>query len=398
MFDTMMDPLEDLSCLDGAAALDLLRHCHRVVAQVQAVGLRAVARLVECSAGHEEFVQEEIANELLIGPGAASEQLSLADALTTRLPRTLDALGAGDIDWGRMKAIVDLASPLTDEQAGELEGRIYPTVTAKHSNTMRDYVRRQVRKVDPLGADQRAQERRQSRRVELLPDDDGMSWLRAYLLAETALAIYMKINAIANQLDDDRCIDEKRADVYADLILNPGKYDVNVATQVQVFVTLDATTLLGLNDLGAELSGHGPIPADGARELAFSMGATWHGVLTDPDTGEVERVARRRYRPSTELAQKVRLRDRHCQFPGCRVPSYRCDLDHVVPFRDGGETCEDTLHCLCRRHHRLKHTSGWTVHRNPNTGETTWNSPHNRTYQNTPEPPPSQKDDPPPPF
>ena len=38
---------------------------------------------------------------------------------------------------------------------------------------------------------------------------------------------------------------------------------------------------------------------------------------------------------------------------------------------------------LCRRHHRLKHTAGWTVKLHP-TGTMTWTTPTGRNYQTEP--------------
>jgi hypothetical protein len=61
-----------------------------------------------------------------------------------------------------------------------------------------------------------------------------------------------------------------------------------------------------------------------------------------------------RYRPTPAQRRFGKTRDRTCRHPGCGQPVARVDLDHVVPYADGGETDCDNLCCLCRRHHRLK--------------------------------------------
>ena len=50
-----------------------------------------------------------------------------------------------------------------------------------------------------------------------------MASLNAYLPAQAATAIYAKVDRLAQQLDgDERSMDERRADVFVDLLLNPG--------------------------------------------------------------------------------------------------------------------------------------------------------------------------------
>lgn len=72
-------------------------------------------------------------------------------------------------------------------------------------------------------------------------------------------------------------------------------------------------------------------------------------------------------------------RDEHCRFPGCDVPAERCDLDHVhrwdheAPHGGASETSTANLHCLCRKHHRMKTTGQWDVSLHPD-GTETWTS------------------------
>ena len=46
---------------------------------------------------------------------------------------------------------------------------------------------------------------------------------------------------------------------------------------------------------------------------------------------------RGRARPSPQTVARVLTRDETCVFPGCRVPAFRCDLDHVVAPRPGAD-------------------------------------------------------------
>ncbi|OZE60182.1 hypothetical protein CH270_23700 [Rhodococcus sp. 02-925g] len=70
------------------------------------------------------------------------------------------------------------------------------------------------------------------------------------------------------------------------------------------------------------------------------------------------------YRPDTLTTAAVRLRDKHCRFPGCHRPAARCQLDHINPFDHtnplgGGWTIVNNLRCLCEYHHCVKTAGYW---------------------------------------
>lgn len=60
------------------------------------------------------------------------------------------------------------------------------------------------------------------------------------------------------------------------------------------------------------------------------------------------------YVPTDAVRAYVRARDGFCIFPGCEVEAERCQLDHRIPFDDGGETTPANLFCLCQKHHNVK--------------------------------------------
>jgi hypothetical protein len=110
-------------------------------------------------------------------------------------------------------------------------------------------------------------------RVELIPLPDAMAQLSAYLPAEVAVAIYQRLDTLACKArtpDDVRSADERRADVFVDLLLESG-----AAVQIEVQVTVPADTLLGTSDQPGELAGYGTIPAALARRLAEDPRSVW---------------------------------------------------------------------------------------------------------------------------
>ncbi len=101
-----------------------------------------------------------------------------------------------------------------------------------------------------------------------------------------------------------------------------------------------------------------------------------HG--SDPLTGAVTIHDPTTYRPNQRLARIVRARDGHCRFPGCTTDAARTQLDHVVRFPDGPTTVTN-LACLCSRHHKFKHRSGWTLSMDA-AGTCTWTTPYGRIH------------------
>ena len=89
------------------------------------------------------------------------------------------------------------------------------------------------------------------------------------------------------------------------------------------------------------------------------------------------------YRPSRKLQHLVRARSARCTAPGCGRPAARCDLDHTVPWDQGGITCECDLAPLCRHHHKCKQAQGWRLAQ-PEPGVLLWRTPAGRVYTTKP--------------
>jgi hypothetical protein len=83
------------------------------------------------------------------------------------------------------------------------------------------------------------------------------------------------------------------------------------------------------------------------------------------------------------LAEFIRWRDMTCRAPGCDVPASQCDIDHVVPFGDGGRTHASNMNCKCRRHHLMKTFLSWTE-KQLSDGTVIFTLPDGQTYVTTP--------------
>ncbi|UFU07038.1 HNH endonuclease signature motif containing protein [Ruania halotolerans] len=104
---------------------------------------------------------------------------------------------------------------------------------------------------------------------------------------------------------------------------------------------------------------------------------------------ELALVACDSYAPSRRLRDLITERDQTCRFPGCLVPAWRCQLDHIVSFDPElpawAQTVETNLHLLCRRHHQVKTERVFEVERDARTGVTTWRTRTGHVYTRLPE-------------
>ena len=98
------------------------------------------------------------------------------------------------------------------------------------------------------------------------------------------------------------------------------------------------------------------------------------------DTGTTRR------RPGARQRRAVEARDRTCVFPGCRMPATACDVDHRIPWSEGGRTVTADLAPGCRHDHNIRHRFGWTYHRLPN-GDYCWTTALGHTYTTSGRPP-----------
>ncbi|ORA07548.1 hypothetical protein BST16_28080, partial [Mycobacterium asiaticum DSM 44297] len=94
----------------------------------------------------------------------------------------------------------------------------------------------------------------------------------------------------------------------------------------------------------SQISAEGLITAELLAELALT--ATLVPLIHPGDSPPEPH-----YRPSQALADFVRARDMTCRWPGCDVAATHCDLDHTIPYNQGGPTHAGNLNCFCRRHH-----------------------------------------------
>ena len=241
------DLLRELAdaCLDGMAEVA------RLEARSAAVKVRLAAEYAEVSralappaaspqerTAQEMAVVAEVACVLTVSERSAGALLSDAQVLTTALPLTLEALEAGTISWQHARIMVDETASLDPVGAAGLEahfldpdapdpargcraGDLVPARFRVKARTWRE-------RHHPVSIEKRHTKCAADRRVEFVPDRDGMAWLNAYLPADTAAGIFERTTAAARALqgpDEARTLTQLRADIAATWLLTAGLDD-----------------------------------------------------------------------------------------------------------------------------------------------------------------------------
>ncbi|MGG7508055.1 DUF222 domain-containing protein [Plantibacter sp. YIM 135249] len=152
-----------------------------------------------------------------------------------------------------------------------------------------------------------------------------------------------------------------------------------------VHVTVPVMTILGQEHQPGSLEGYGPIDPETAVRLSVHA-KSFTRILTHPETGTVLSVSRERYVPPADMKRALAIRDTHCRAPGCNRLAKGCELDHTVPWSEGGETKVENLAHLCPKHHHLKHDTNWSLEPGPD-GVLHWISPSGQVFTTEPDPP-----------
>jgi hypothetical protein len=376
--------VSEISLLTREQVLSLLADNARARSFLDASDARLLARLAELSPPNRDGILvadgtvEEIAVETGISPDKALAKLLNAQDLVKRLPGTLSALEAGDIDASRAEAMIRQTKVLSVEEAQWVEQRVLDRGARTDHSKFSNAIRHQVTRANPKASELRRAQARKERDVKQVNLPDGIACLQVTLDAAEAVVAFNQIDALAKQrATKDRPLRQCRADVFMDMVMGKELKRSPITTNVMV----PMATLAGLNDTPGELSGYGPITAEHARELA--QDTTWRRVLTDP-TGHVLEVSHKRFAPPS-LKRHIRLRDRTCRQIGCSQPAERTEIDHTTRHTDHGETSEANTAALCKKHNLLKERSGWKIEQ-PQPGTLTFTTPTGKTHTTQPEP------------
>ncbi len=328
--------------------------------------------------------------------------LHLRERLISWFPAMWQRCRDGRLDLGRAKLFVDAAEQLAHDDdiprfAASVEAFFdrhddpdSPLCTLSFDRLARAARYRRL-KFAQKSPEASFREAFKKRRVWVRVEDNGTAALGVTGAAHDLQACDYRITLIAKKRcsdpDEDRTLDQMRADTVLDLLLgrltvaaldseleddettdgrDPAStftdHEVGKFARPVVNLTVPVTTLMGVSDEPGMLGGE-PVPADLARIIAADKDATWYRLLTDP-AGDFLDLSTVAYAPTDPIWRHVTARDQICVWPNCRRAAARAEKDHRVPYPDG-PTSIVNLDDLCKPHHRIKHIFGYKVRRLP---------------------------------
>ena len=296
----------------------------------------------------------------------ARAQLRRGQALTT-LPLFAAAWKDGDIGAAHVDAVLRVKRPVTEEALGRDEA-----ILVEHARTLKfaqfctvlDYWEQHA---DQDGSEEAAEARKAQRDVYLVPTPGR--FLGKMNLDPIGGAIVVKeLKAIEDEffaadwaeakerLGRDPHADElgrtpaqRRADAMIEMAVRSASASAGTRRPEPLFtVVIDYPTAAGLI---CQLE-QGPVVTPGSL-LPYVDQATFERIIFAPGQRAECSVTSRFFTGATRRI--IEVRDRQCQHEFCDLPAHRCQIDHIVPYSQGGLTEQENGQVLCGPHNRMRY-------------------------------------------
>jgi hypothetical protein len=304
---------------------------------------------------------------------------TVRDAVTTiemsrqleRLPVTEEAFRAGQLSRAQAQHVASAAS--VDRDA---ERDLLGSVERESVQGLRERCRRVAAAATGRAERDRYEALRRNRYLRHWTDLDGAVRLDARLTPDAGATVLAALAPHREQVEREARAAgrHERAEAHAAdalVALAETKAGDVVGRRATVQVRIDHSAFVrGFTQSGevCEIPGVGPIPVATARALADDAVIT--AVVVDGV--DVTTVARIDRTIPARLRDALEARDPVCVVDGCDVRD-RLEIDHVVPFAEGGPTSLENLARLCRWHHFLKTYRGFRLLGSP--GRRRWVAP-----------------------
>ena len=365
---TFISSLE-VDCVDPAGARLLVEIAERVRSAGDSLRTVAVGQVERTNAWKGEgakSISEWLSTETDCAHYEAQSVVVLANQLQ-HLPVATAALLSGDLSGTQAVEVARgaIVAPNTETQLLNL---------AKHV-TVRD-LRDATSRVVAAATDEAERHRQvhKSRFLKSWTDLDGSFNLKAPMTVANGALVMAALKPIQDELFKSarKSGAHERPEAYgADALMAlcekanhaapAARASANKATRpnavMHIRVDIDALKR-GRTEHGeiCEIAGVGPIPVATATEY---LGEAFLKLLV-VDGVDIKTVAHMGRHIPAPLRTAVEERDRVCQVPTCDM-SIGLEMDHIVPFAEGGPASLENLVTLCKRHHLQKTHDGYRL-------------------------------------
>ncbi|UUP12344.1 13E12 repeat family protein [Aeromicrobium wangtongii] len=369
---------EALASMEAAEAEELLHYVDRARVAGERIGGAAQGRRRAESAVHE------LSLAMTLPVPTIERRVSRARRLRSSMPNVWRSWHEGRISTDAVNAVDRAAFRLVHpDSVAALDDIVVDRIARLTPGQATRWLDRWVGRTEAEESRRRHEIAHRDRKVGLRPLGDGMTRMTAEITSADAAAIMQRLSGAAHQLPatDDRTIDQARADLLVDTLLD--RREGGLGYRAVVGITVPLSSLMGFSDAPAELTDRSAtIPAHIVRAAMVDEKSLLYRLVTD-DVGNLMTVSwLGRFSPA-RLDQVLEFRDGTSVFPTSSVPARMCDTDHSDPWP--APTCAANTGPLNRRAHNLK-TEGHLRVRQPAPGVFEWTTRTGHTYTRTPEP------------
>jgi hypothetical protein len=297
-----------------------------------------------------------------MSPMSVADRLCVGEQLR-ELPQVAEALSSGELGYQSVSLLCHLRDQLGDNKDLFVEEEMLEHARHLTVKELR-YLCRYARHVaDPDGFFNDAEADFEDRRLHINQLPNGMHAIDGILDPVGGAALKTALEALARRLgsDDQRSHKQRMADSLAELTLHAldeGRLPRRGGVRPHLTVTCTLEALK--NEVGAppaEVEGTLPVSTRTLERIVCDS-AISRVLLADSMPMDVGRATRTFSGP---MRRAVRLRDKHCQGPGCDRPINYTTPHHIEFVSRGGPTSVANSLSLCYYHHRLVHEGGWQV-------------------------------------
>jgi len=357
----------DVDVIDGKSAAELLRiseDARRVIDGLRTSAIGRVGTTEAWRVGGSKNSAEWVALHTGTPLYEAQSVVILADQLR-HLPLTVEAMSSGKISTAQA---VEVARAATAEP--HAEERLLNLAKSSTVRTLRD----EASRVIAAATDEVERHKRihKNRYIKTWTDQDGAFNLKALMtvangaLVMAALTPFQdEIFKVARKSGEYATPEAYAADALVALCeaKTAGAQGLSAAKPIRtnavmnIRVDIDALKR-GRTEHGevCEIAGVGPIPVATATEY---LGEAFLKLLVMDGT-DVRTIAHMGRAIPAKLRTGIEERDRVCQVPTCDM-SVGLEIDHIIPFAEGGPASLENLVRLCKRHHLQKTHDGYRL-------------------------------------
>jgi Domain of unknown function (DUF222) len=296
----------------------------------------------------------------------AHRQVRRAKALA-HLAVAAEAFAAGEIGAAHFDALVQVRTPVNEEALARDEAMLVGFAKELKYAAFCTALALWAQRADPEGAEETEFERKERRDVYLAETINGM-----FLGAMTLDAVSGAIVASELERREEKLFKEDWAEATERLGREPKVHELRrtwAQRRADAMVEMakrsaampfDArlpeahiTFVVNYETIHGEICRiqGGPVVTPGTI-LEHLDGATFERIVFTPGQRAECSVKSRFFVGATRRA--IEVRDQECTHEYCDLPAEHCEIDHIVPYGEGGETKQENGRVHCGFHNRLR--------------------------------------------